>query len=167
MPQQAGSSLSCQTLVISRNSESLASEPTIRPYHSSDHPDVVFLWSEVFPNEPAWNDAALIIQRKLAVQPDLFLVALSNKTKVVGTVIAGYDGVRGWVHHLAVHPASRRKGVGRALMLAAESALENLGCPKLNLQVRATNSAAVSFYRSLGYTIEDRTSLGKRLEQAN
>jgi len=45
--------------------------------------------------------------------------------------------------------------------------LENLGCPKLNLQVRATNSAAVSFYRSLGYTIEDRTSLGKRLEQAD
>jgi ribosomal protein S18 acetylase RimI-like enzyme len=80
-----------------------------------------------------------------------------------GTVLAGFDGVRGWVHHLAVHASYRRQGLARSLMTAAEKGLAALGCPKVNLQVRATNSAVVGFYRSLGYVVEDRTSLGKRL----
>lgn len=144
----------------------MATDPTIRAYSTSDHSGVISLWNEVFQNEPPWNDPAVIIRRKLGVQPELLLVAVSENSQVIGTVIAGYDGVRGWVHHLAVHPDTRRKGVGRALMLAAEERLAKLGCPKLNLQVRATNASTVSFYRALGYAVEDRVSLGKRLEQA-
>jgi ribosomal protein S18 acetylase RimI-like enzyme len=137
-------------------------EATIRPFDPSDHAAVVTLWSEVFPSEPQWNDPALIIQRKLQVQPDLFLVAILDG-KVIGTVIAGYDGVRGWVHHLAVDPSQRRLGIGRSLMRAAEVALLKLGCPKLNLQVRADNPSVVSFYGAIGYAVEERISLGKRL----
>ena len=103
-----------------------------------------------------------MIDRKLTVQPELFLVAESDG-RIVGTVLGGFDGVRGWIHHLAVVASQRRKGIGRALMQSAEEGLKTLGCPKVNLQVRATNIAVVAFYRSLGYNVEDRASLGKRL----
>jgi len=134
----------------------------IRPYESKDQTQVVALWNEVFPDDPPWNEPASMIRRKLTVQPELFLVAHVTG-EVAGTVLAGFDGVRGWVHHLAVRASYRRQGLASSLMTAAEKGLAALGCPKVNLQVRATNSAVVAFYRSLGYEVEDRTSLGKRL----
>jgi ribosomal protein S18 acetylase RimI-like enzyme len=85
-------------------------------------------------------------------------------SQLVGTVVAGYDGHRGWVYYLAVSPGHRRQGIGRALMLRVEKELAQLGCPKLNLQVRSSNPLAVEFYRHLGYEVEDRMSLGKRLK---
>jgi ribosomal protein S18 acetylase RimI-like enzyme len=106
-----------------------------------------------------------VIRRKLKVQPELFLVGISND-RVVATVLAGYDGVRGWIHHLAVHSSHRRRGIGHDLVRAAENGLAKIGCPKVNLQVRATNDSVVSFYRALGYKIEERTSLGKHLDNA-
>jgi len=99
---------------------------------------------------------------KLTVQPELFLVGVADG-KVVATVLGGFDGVRGWVHHLAVHNSSRRQGIATALMRAAEASLANLGCPKLNLQVRAANATVVAFYRSIGYDVEERVSMRKRL----
>jgi len=81
----------------------------------------------------------------------------------VAAVLAGFDGVRGWVHHLAVRPSHRRQGIARALMVAVEEGLAKLGCPKVNLQVRATNATVMSFYLALGYSVEERASLGKRL----
>ena len=134
----------------------------IRPYESKDQAQVVALWNEVFPDDPPWNEPASMIRRKLTVQPELFLVAHVTG-EVAGTVLAGFDGVRGWVHHLAVRASYRRHGLASSLMTAAEKGLAALGCPKVNLQVRATNSAVVAFYRSLGYEVEDRTSLGKQL----
>jgi len=139
---------------------------TIRPYGSQDHSQVVSLWNEVFPDDPPWNEPAAVIRRKLTVQPELFLVGLVNG-RVVATVIAGFDGVRGWIHHLAVQSAYRRRGIARSLMEAAEESLAKLGCPKVNLQVRAANTAVISFYRALGYDVEERASLGKRLHHAD
>ena len=139
---------------------------TIRPYGSQDHSQVVSLWNEVFPDDPPWNEPAAVIRRKLTVQPELFLVGLVNG-RVVATVIAGFDGVRGWIHHLAVQSAYRRRGIARSLMEAAEESLAKLGCPKVNLQVRAANTAVISFYRALGYDVEERASLGKRLHDAD
>ena len=135
----------------------------IRPYQPKDHAQVVALWSDVFADDPPWNEPAAMIRRKLAVQPELFFVACIND-QVVGAVMAGFDGVRGWIHHLAVYNSYRRQGIARSLMRAAEKGLEAAGCPKVNLQVRATNSSVIAFYRSLGYEVEDRASLGKRLE---
>jgi ribosomal protein S18 acetylase RimI-like enzyme len=144
---------------------SMSSGVEIRPYASDDHPQVVALWKAVFPDDPPWNEPASMIRRKLTVQPELFLVGHVNG-RIVAAVMAGFDGVRGWIHHLAVHAEYRRKGIATILMRAAEQGLEALGCPKVNLQVRATNTAVISFYRSLGYDVEERASLGKRLGAA-
>jgi ribosomal protein S18 acetylase RimI-like enzyme len=77
--------------------------------------------------------------------------------------MGGYDGHRGWVYSLAVRPDLRRRGVGTALMRHVERALADLGCPKVNLQVLASNAATVAFYRGLGYDVEERLSMGKVL----
>jgi len=136
--------------------------PEIRPYQSEDETDVIAVWNIVFPGEAAWNRPEDVIARKLTVQPDLFFVAVSED-RVVGTIIAGFDGVRGWIHKLAVHPDFRRQGLASKLMRQAERGLKAIGCPKVNLQVRASNSDVIAFYRALGYSVEERASLGKPL----
>ena len=135
----------------------------IERFTESDRNGVIALWNIVFPEEPVHNAPSEMISRKQGVQPDLFFVA-RQRGQVVGTVMAGYDGVRGWVHKLAVHPDLRRQGLASKLMQRAETALKASGCPKLNLQVRATNAGVVKFYESLGYAVEERVSLGKPLD---
>ena len=136
----------------------------IRAYREPDEAGVIRLWGVVFPDPPPWNDPATDIRRKRGVQPDLFLVALLQG-EVVGTVMAGYDGHRGWIHLLAVTPKLQTGGVGRALMAEAERRLAAYGCTKVNLQVRASNPEVVAFYEKLGYGVEDRISLGRRLDR--
>jgi len=120
------------------------------------------LWEEAFPDDPPWNVAEIAIPAKLAVQPDLFLVALDGG-QVVGSIMAGYDGHRGWLYAVAVLNSHRRRGVGAALVHGAEGRLQSAGCDKINLQVRVSNAAVVEFYKRLGYLIEDRISMGRRL----
>jgi len=134
----------------------------IRPYQDSDRQAVIALWRRVFPDAPAHNDPATDIDRKLAVQSELFFVALSGES-LIGTAMAGFDGHRGWVYYVAVSPEYRRRGVGTALMRRVEEALAARECGKLNLQIRASNEPVVAFYRALGYAIEDRISMGKHL----
>jgi ribosomal protein S18 acetylase RimI-like enzyme len=134
----------------------------IRPYQDADEPAVIALWNEVLPDSAPHNDPATIIRKKLAVERDLFFVAVVESA-VVGTVMGGYDGHRGWVYAVAVSPAHRRHGVGSALVRHLESALAERGCLKVNLQVRASNAGVVAFYERLGYGAEERVSMGKRL----
>ena len=134
----------------------------IRPYQEEDEAAVSRLWQQCFPDAPPHNRPAEDIRRKLAVQRELFLVAVFDE-QLVGTAMAGYDGHRGWVYYVAVSPQSRRRGVGAALMKRVEEELAHLGCPKLNLQIRADNTAVLAFYMSLGYLVEERVSMGKRL----
>lgn len=133
----------------------------IRVFQSVDESAVVALWRACDLVRP-WNDPYKDIARKLTTQPELFLVGEVGGA-VVATVMAGYDGHRGWVNYLAVTPSHRGKGFGRLLMEHVEELLKMRGCPKLNLQVRATNSAVVRFYERLGYHIDEVISLGKRL----
>lgn len=135
----------------------------VRPFTDADHDAVVRLWETVFADDPPRNAPGAMIARKRGVQPELLLVALADGM-LVGAVMAGFDGVRGWLHHLAVVPAARRRGVAAALVRAAEAGLRRLGCPKVNLQVRADNAAVVAFYERLGYAVEPRVSLGKALD---
>ncbi len=137
-------------------------QPEIRAYQPSDEAGVVHLWQLVFPDEPEWNESLSLIHQKLTTQPDLFFVCVADGD-IVGTAIAGYDGVRGWVHKVATHPGYRGRHIGRLLMATAESALAERGCVKLNLQVRAGNANAVGFYQSVGYQEEARVSMSKRL----
>ena len=133
----------------------------IRAFEQADEEAVVALWQQCDLLRP-WNDPHLDIQRKLAIQPELFLVAASE-SGITGTVMCGYEGHRGWVNYLAVSPIHQNMGLGRRLMQSAESTLEALGCPKLNIQVRETNEAVLAFYKKLGYTVDPVVSLGKRL----
>ena len=135
----------------------------IRPVEEADAAAVAALWGEVVPNEPPRNDPAAIFRRRLARQRELFFVAEIDG-EVVGTVLTGYDGHRGWLYRVAVRPSCRRRGVGTQLVRHAEAALAALGCPKINLQVRGTNAAVVAFYESLGYEVEPHISMGKALE---
>jgi ribosomal protein S18 acetylase RimI-like enzyme len=137
-------------------------EVDIRSLVAADQASLVCLWKDVFADDPPWNEPSEMIKRKLTVQPELLLVAVVG-SKLVGAVMGGFDGVRGWIHHLAVHPEYRRQGIARLLIQAAESGLVKLGCPKVNLQVRATNTSVIAFYQALGYDLEERASLGKRL----
>lgn len=133
----------------------------IRCYAPADESAVVALWSACGLVR-SWNDPHKDIQRKLTVQPGLFLVG-TLEDKLVATAMAGYDGHRGWVNYLAVDPAHRNSGFGRALMEKVELELKALGCPKLNLQVRASNTEVLAFYRRLGYLKDETVALGKRL----
>jgi ribosomal protein S18 acetylase RimI-like enzyme len=135
----------------------------IRPFHTGDEPAVVALWEQCQLTRP-WNDPHKDIARKLKIQPELFLVGVENGA-IVATVMAGYEGHRGWVNYLAVAPAVRGRGFGRALMDHVEQALFGLGCPKVSLLIRAANPSAVGFYRHIGYAQDEVVTLGKRLIQ--
>lgn len=133
----------------------------IRSYESADESAVIELWRRCELIRP-WNDPHKDIRRKLTTQAELFLVGVLYG-EIVGTAMAGYDGHRGWVNYLAVDPEHRRAGIGRRLMRRAEENLTELGCPKLNLQVRTGNHEVLEFYRRLGYRVDEVVSLGKRL----
>jgi ribosomal protein S18 acetylase RimI-like enzyme len=135
---------------------------TVRAFGEADEPEVVALWRAAFPDDPPRNEPAAVIRRKLTVQRELFLVA-ECEGRIVAAVVAGFDGHRGWISHLAVAPAHRRHGIGRALVAEVERRLGALGCPKVNLQVRSTNAGVVAFYERLGYAVEERISMGKPL----
>ena len=134
----------------------------IRPFRESDRALVVALWDEVFPNPAPHNEPHGAIDRKMAVDDGLLFVAV-DASLVVGTVMGGYDGHRGWVYSVAVAPAHRRRGIGAALMRYLETELARRGCLKINLQVRAGNDGVIDFYDKLEYQVEDRVSLVKRL----
>ncbi len=133
----------------------------IRSFASADAPAVVALWRECDLTRP-WNDPHKDIERKTALGDDLFLVGLEGDG-IVATVMAGYEGHRGWINYLAVADRYRRRGFARELMDEAERRLVARGCPKINLQIRTTNHAAVSFYERLGYRFDEVISMGKRL----
>jgi len=135
----------------------------IRPYKDSDKANVTLLWREVFPDAPSWNHPETNIEQKIAVQRELFLVAILGE-KLVGTTMGGYDGHRGWIYYVAVHPDHRRQGIGSALMNRVEKDLTQIGCPKINLQVRSSNHQLVLFYKRLDYDVEERISMSKHLK---
>ena len=134
----------------------------IRIYRPEDETAVISLWKACALVRP-WNDPGKDIARKLRVRGDLFLVGVIDG-KIVATAMAGYEGHRGWINYLAVAPEHRRNGLARKIMLEAECLLREIGCPKINLQVRRGNDAAIAFYKAIGYDLDDVISMGKRLE---
>jgi ribosomal protein S18 acetylase RimI-like enzyme len=140
------------------------SAPTITPYQDASHrSQVIELWKTVFGYETKQNRPSLVIDKKREVD-DLFFVAVDGPT-VVGTIMCGYDGHRGWIYSLAVAPSHRRQGIGSRLVSHAERELGRRGCVKINLQILEGNESVVAFYTSLGYRVEKRISMGKPLPE--
>jgi len=133
----------------------------IRAYQGSDEAAVVALWQACDLTRP-WNDPYKDIARKLQVRPDLFLVG-EVQGRLMASAMFGYEGHRGWVNYLAVSPDHQRQGHAKFLMQHGEALLLASGCPKINLQVRASNTQVLAFYESLGYRDDQVVSMGKRL----
>lgn len=133
----------------------------LRPYLEADEQAVVNLWQACELTRP-WNNPQRDITRKLEVQRELFLVG-DIDGRIVASVMAGYDGHRGWINYLAVHPDFQRRRIASELMEAAQTLLLELGCPKISLQVRLSNESAVGFYKSIGYVQDEVVSFGKRI----
>lgn len=137
----------------------------IQTYNDKMHrAQVIRLWEKTFGYATARNAPALVIDKKLAVDDGLFFVGIKNG-EVIGTVIAGYDGHRGWIYSLAVLSMYQKQGIGSALLSHAERKLSALGCVKINLQVLEENDAVEKFYIANGYSIEKRISMGKELKE--
>ena len=149
----------------------MSTEFAIRAFHRRDTDAVVALWEDAGLTRP-WNDPRADIERKLTVQPELFLVAEEmTQTQaasvagahIVGSVMAGYDGHRGWLYYLASASDRRGAGIGRALVAEAERLLLAMGCPKVQLMVRVGNEQVLGFYDALGYERFEVGTTGKRL----
>jgi ribosomal protein S18 acetylase RimI-like enzyme len=134
----------------------------IQEFDAKDIEQVISLWMECGLVVPQ-NDPVKDIERKLAVDPDLFLVGTCGN-KIVATVMGGYEGHRGWINYLAVSPSVQKKGYGQQIMKSIESRIKAKGCPKINLQVRSSNEAVIAFYSAIGYGNDNVVGLGKRLE---
>ena len=132
----------------------------VSPYSETHFAGVRALWEEVFPDDLPRDYAEVSLPAKAKEHPELFLLAL-EEGRVIGSVMAGYDGHRGWLYRVAVAKAHRHLGVGAALIHEAEKRLWALGCVKINLQVRGANQGVTAFYQNLGYVVEDRISMGK------
>ena len=133
----------------------------IREYRQDDQAAVIALWYDSGLVRPP-NDPASDIALKMSHSPELFLVGTLDET-VIATVMIGYEGHRGWINYLAVAPTKRSASYGRQMMEHAELLLRSLGCPKINLLVRTTNSQVIAFYETLGFKQDAVISLGKRL----
>lgn len=141
----------------------------IRELAPGDEAQICALWQEVFGYAEPRNDPARVLAEKLrwdargaAVEAPGLLVAV-DAPRIVGTLMFGYDGHRGWLYRMAVASRARRRGVGRQLVAAAERRLAALGCPKVNLQLHAHNAAGARFWAALGYAREPRIDMGKEL----
>jgi len=135
---------------------------TVRPFAEPDRDTIRALWLAAFPDygRDADRDIDFCLRTGHAA---LFVACIDGA--VVGTVMAGHDGNRGWLHRVAVRQDFRGRGIGRRLIAHAESYLIGLGVPKINLQIRDTNADVQGFYERLGYTVEARTSMGKRFTE--
>jgi len=134
----------------------------VRPYRTDDEESLVSLWQVCELTVP-WNNPHKDIARKLQVQPELFLIGILD-SRLIASVMGGYDGHRGWINYLAVHPDFQGKGYGQEIMNSVETGLREMGCPKINLQIRTVNDKIASFYQKLGFTNDHVVSMGKRLE---
>jgi GNAT superfamily N-acetyltransferase len=134
---------------------------TVAPYAPSDRAEVVAFWQDVFANYRDTPSGQL--DCALRHRDNAIFVAREDGV-LAGTAMAGSDGIRGWLHYVAVPAPRRRGGVARLLVRRAEDWLAARGVTKVNLQIRGDNLDVRAFYERLGYAAEDRLSMGRRLD---
>lgn len=135
---------------------------TIRPIEDHDLGAVLALWEACGLVRP-WNPPLADIARARG-RPNSEVLVAEAAGRPVGTVMVGEDGHRGWVYYLAVDPALRSRGLGRALVRAAEDWLRARDIRKLELLVRRSNTAVQGFYERIGYREEAVTVLARWLD---
>ena len=131
----------------------------IRPYQDSDEQTIIQLWLDCGLVAPQ-NNPIRDIQRKLKVNPEWFIVGLKDE-EIIASCMAGYEGHRGWINYLAIAPSEQRRGYAKEMMEEVERILRSVNCPKINLQVRSSNSQVIKFYESIGFNVDQAVSLGK------
>ena len=136
----------------------------IKHYNNLIHREqVISLWQSIFNYKDSRNDPSIVIDKKITINDNLFFVAV-DENQIIGTIMAGYDGHRGWIYSIAVHPDNQKQGIGSDLLTFAQNKLTSLGCLKINLQIMEGNEAVQKFYKANGYSVEQRVSMGKKLQ---
>lgn len=135
---------------------------TVVSASATDRDTVIALWQLTGLTRP-WNDPQADFDLALANSTSAILLARES-AELVGSVMVGFDGHRGWVYYLASDPVRRGEGIGRELMMAAERWLRERGCPAIRLMVRSDNEAAKAFYAALGYEVQEVATIGRRLD---
>jgi ribosomal protein S18 acetylase RimI-like enzyme len=135
--------------------------PSIIPYSNQYQTAVINLWQQCRLIVPS-NDPIEDIRKKREFQPTLFFIALLHD-QVIGSIMVGYEGHRGWINYLAVLPSFQNQGYGKLLINKAITELRILGCVKVNLQIRPDNLPVIKFYQHLGFKQEDRINMSLRL----
>ena len=115
----------------------------IRPYNTEDESQVIALWGATVADAAPHNDPALAIRLKMKKDPQLFLVAVVDGT-VVGTVMGGFDGHRGWIYSLAVNNAHRRRGIAASLVRNLEDKLREMG---MFISLASSNCVGLYIFR--------------------
>lgn len=133
----------------------------IRAAADADQADIIALW-HACGLVVSHNDPAADFRFALAGPGSAVLVA-EREGGIIGSVMVGHDGHRGWLYYLAAAPERQGQGIGRALVAAAEAWLRSRGVPKVQLMIRPTNTAVARFYDRLGYAEEPRVIMAKRL----
>ena len=137
---------------------------TIENYNNIIHrQSVVKIWTELFNYKEERNKPENAIDKKIKFNDNLFFFALQDNI-VIGTIMCGYDGHRGWIYSLAVTKDKQGKGIGTKLLKHAENTLKSIGCVKINIQILLTNQKVKEFYEKNGFTVEERISMGKLVE---
>ena len=136
-------------------------EMIVRQFSPGDKEAVIDLWKICNLIKP-WNNPEQDISRKLKDSPELFLVGTIDDI-IVASVMAGYDGHRGWIYYLAVGPEYWKQRLGKRMMTAAEEKLLDIGCPKIDLMVRKNNLDVIKFYEKIGYGHDEVITMSKRL----
>ncbi len=123
---------------------------TIQPFNIETYEEVLALWQKSEGVGLSGADSMENIRSYLERNPGLSFVAF-NGSRIVGTVLAGHDGRRGYIHHLAVHPEWRRRGIGRRLVERCLQTLQGVGIQKCHLFIFNDNTGGMVFWKTLGW----------------
>lgn len=138
----------------------------IRSATAEDEPRIIALW-RASNLVASYNDPSKDFHFALAKQGSDILVGLDAAQAIVGSVMVGHDGHRGWLYYVAADPAQRNQGIGRSMVEAAEQWLKDRDVVKVMLLVRETNTAVVEFYETLGFEAIPRVIMQKWLEDGH
>lgn len=137
---------------------------TIRTATPDDEIAVTALW-RACGLVVSYNDPAADFRFALGGPASDILVGVEADSRVIGAVMVGHDGHRGWLYYVAADPTVRGKGVGRQMVSAAEDWLRRRGVVKVQLLVRETNTQVIGFYDHLGYEETPRVIVAKWLDR--